>query len=567
MRIPSSQRRLPLFTLSFRVCAALLLAFAGVECAIPTSNDPDLILTGGSIYPLGSSDNPVAAIAIRGDRIMALGSNEDIQSLVGENTQQMELHGNCVLPGFFDAWMDPEALGRWSGEDLNFSRASSLEEVQALIRNAIPQKAPGDWLIGWGWDESRWPEPVMPSHESLDAVSENRPVLLYHRNGQIAWLNGAALQAARLKAASADPPGGRIIRRQDGSPTGILIGSAVQALESVLPVIGEQRRRNWISTGLQRAAAAGFTAVATSPLDDSSMELYAALQAEGSIPIRVRLRMRADSQVPEQLVTPDPEALLRLTAIGVRVDGAFPSRLAALAKPYADGEGDGMLFADRNRLRHAAEVARITGLPLHLQVQGDRALMAALDALGQSAGAGMLLGLDLLPPGGMAPVQATGVPVAIVPLRFANDIYSLRQRLGETRARQAHRWRKMVAAGVPWLIASDAPAYLLRPLESIVVIMRRRDRNGYPTGGWYPDQGLGRSIALRALVGSTAMNDRGVLSPGAPADLVVWSEDLLTSDAEALMRAQALLTMVAGRVVYSRALIALPMDSMQGQDR
>ena len=152
--------------------------------------------------------------------------------------------------------------------------------------------------------------------------------------------------------------------------------------------------------------------------------------------------------------------------------------------------------------------------------------------------------------------------VAVVPLRFSHDIYWLEQRLGPERIERAHRWREMVTSGMPWSIASDAPAYPLDPVEGILALSTRRNADGYPASGWYPDQGVGRSLALRATVGPQGLAADAVLSPGAPADLVVWSENPMAPEAndDTLRRAEVLLTIVAGRVVYSRALVDLPMN-------
>jgi hypothetical protein len=151
-------------------------------------------------------------------------------------------------------------------------------------------------------------------------------------------------------------------------------------------------------------------------------------------------------------------------------------------------------------------------------------------------------------------------------MRFSHDLYWLEQRLGPARVQLSHRWREMVSSGVHWAIASDAPAYPLSPFEGILALTTRRNVEGYPASGWYPDQAIGRSLSLRATVGPRGLASEPVLSAGAPADLVVWSENPLAPEAndETLQRAEVLLTIVAGRVVYSRALVDLPMNRDSG---
>ncbi len=529
-------------------------------CAGEPSEGPDLIFTGGAIYPLGDSDSPVGALAIRGDSILAIGSRSEILALATDDTQVMELDEECVLPGFFDAWIDPLALGRWSEAPLDLRLAMTLEEVQAMVRNASAGGGSDEWLLGWGWNESLWPDPVLPTHEALDAVVADRPVALFRRAGKVAWLNRAAMQFLDLDAEEG------VLRRDDGSPTGILLGSAVDALEARVPGIDQQQRQEWISRGLQLAASRGFTSVVTAPITDAEIDAYVALERESLLPVRDHMRISPDD-ADSGAISEKP--FLGVEAIGVRIDGPFTARLAALDDPYADADAEGVLQISPAALSQVAEIANARGMPLHLHAQGDRAVALALDALAQTDVAGMLVGSDLPPSDWLEAARSIRLTVALVPLRFSHDVYWLEQRLGPTRSERSHRWREIVASGIPWIIASDAPAYPLEPFEGILTLTTRRNAEGYPANGWYPDQGVGRSLALRATVGPQGLAPDAVLSPGAPADIVVWSENPLAADAndDTLRRAEVLLTIVAGRVVYSRALVDLPMSYASGSQK
>ena len=218
-----------------RIFASLIIPLAAstllAACAGARSDDPELILTGGLIYPLADDEEPVPAVAIRGDSILAVGSDAEVLDLAGDYTQQMRLEGAVVLPGTYDAWIDLQALGRWSAADLDVRLASSVEEVQAMVRNAAgaTTRPATDWVIGWGWDENDWPAPLLPDRAALDATRVSRPIALLHRNGRSAWLNSAALAAlAPLPAealAEQDPDG--VMRDANGEPSGVLIGDRV----------------------------------------------------------------------------------------------------------------------------------------------------------------------------------------------------------------------------------------------------------------------------------------------------------------------------------------------------
>jgi predicted amidohydrolase YtcJ len=534
--------------------AIITLAGALVACGAPASDAPELIMTGGLIYPLGPDDNAVQALAIRGDSILALGRDAEVVPLADDYTQQMNLEEAVVLPGAYDAWIDLEAVGRWSESALDMRLASTVEEAQAMVRNAggVSADDPRAWLVGWGWDENDWPTPRLPDHEALDATGIDRPIALLHRNGHLAWLNGAALQALPEEALAA--PG---VQRDDaGEPTGIVLGDALDEIDEI--VAGdEQQRREWLAEGGRRAAAAGVTRAATSPLDTAMVEELLELEFRGLLPLRVDVRLSpqsaatfAGSRVATRV---QDSALVRVIAVGEHLDGPLASRMAAVSSPY-EVEGPNLPPLDREALQAAARAAAEAALPLHLQAAGDAAVDAALQTVRAGGNDALIVGFDLLPE--TLPADLSGLRVGIAAARFARDIYWLDRVLGTQRAERAHAWADLDAAGVTFVLASDAPAYPLRPLQAVAAAATRQDVEGYPAGGWNTAQALPQRRLVRALVGAAAG-----LEVGDAADLVVWSEDPVAGDAGALRRAEALLTIVAGRVAYSRALVDLPMST------
>ena len=544
---------------------AVFMTFAG--CSAPASDAPQLVLTGGMIYPLGLSDEPASAIAIRDDTIVAVGTDQEILALADDYTQQMRLEENAVLPGSFDAWIDVEALGRWTGSALDLRLASTVEEVQAMVRNAAgADPSVSGWLVGWGWSESDWPDPVFPGSTQLDETGVLRPIALLRRSGRAAWLNSVALAALGDAALRTDPPGGRIVRTAAGSPSGILLGTALDLLDATIPSPPADLRRAWIGAGVRAASAAGITRFATAPLDADAVEYLLELAAQAILPVRVDVRLKPDALQDIGARNLDAQlqrsALVQLVAVGLRVDGALNGRLAAVGVPYEGTEEHGVLYADEQMLAAVIDAARTAGLAVHLQAEGDRALEAALAALGDSAPPGSLVaGVDLPARGLAKRLGASGIGVAISPARFSRDVYWLEHVLGEDRAAGAHPWSDLASEGLRLSLASDAPANNVGPLLAVAAAATRQNAAGYPARGWHPDQALGISALLRTLVNADPGNGKPPLRPGAPADLVVWSENPVTGGRQALLRAQALLTIVAGRVAYSRALVDLPMTS------
>ena len=298
----------------------------------------------------------------------------------------------------------------------------------------------------------------------------------------------------------------------------------------------------------------------TTPVDATTIETLLELEFRGLLPLRVNVRLtpqEASLYPGSDLAGRVQEsALVNVTAIGLRLDGPLASRLGALTAPYEGSTTAGLRAGDA-AIAAAVGASIKTGLPLHLHASGDRAVIAALDAIAETnVAGGMISGFDLLPDDGAA--RAAGIDVAIAAARFSRDVYLLDGLLGPERAARAHAWSDLTAVGVALSFASDAPAYELRPLAAMAAVLTRQDDRGYPAGGWNASQTVPRSRLVRALIGPRPGGAPG-LSPGGAADLVVWSEDPLAGDPSALRRAEAMLTIVAGRVAYSRALVELPM--------
>ena len=536
----------------------MLGTLASVACKQPVSNYPELVLTGGVIYPLGDSNDPLPALAIHGDRVIALGNNAEILELAGPYTQQMNLEGSSVLAGTYDAWIDLEALGRWSSTSLDVRLASTIEEVQAMVRNASGTNTASEWIIGWGWDENDWPTPRLPDHSALDAVTTDRPILLLHRNRQSAWLNslGIASLPSVMNAVNPDT----MASVANNQTTGIVSGSSLDTIVDVLAGDATERAI-WLGEGARHAASRGITRAGTTPVDTETIEALLKLEYQGLLPLRVDIRQtpRAalayrGSNLERQV---QESALINVTAVGLRLDGPLASKLAALTAPY---EGHTTTGNPTNTSVVSAAVAASNkvGLPLHVHASGDRAMNTALNAIAESdVAGGMIIGFDLLPKEEGA-VRAAGLNVAIAAARFSNDIYHLDELLGIERAARAHAWSDLVAAGAILSFASDAPTYELRPLATMATALTRQDVSGYPAGGWNASQIVSHTRLIRALIGNPGDSTTELVS-GSAADLVVWSEDPMTDDPVALRRAEAMLTIVAGRVAYSRALVDLPM--------
>ncbi len=529
---------------------SLAIALCGlVACGPPPEPGPGLILTGGRIYTSASGQEPLQAIALDGARVVAVGTNVEIRALVGDSTQEMQLGDAAVLPGLYDAWIDLEAVGRWqTGFDLR--RAGTPREVQARLREAAARDDSA-WIIGWGWDESIWPRPELPAHPVLDAAEPDRPVVLWHHTDRLAWLNGAAMRASGLEATA--PEG--LLASADGSWSGLVTGPALEPLQAVVPEPDLRTRRTWLAEGARQASAAGYTSVSSAPIDAEAVEILLQLEHDEELGIRIEIRIAPGIEATLPDLTGSD--LLTIGAIGLELDGPFGPRLAALEQPYSDTAESGPQI-DSASIAAACARAEQMSLRLDVHVHGDAALAAALRCDLITGGRGLIVGADL--PGRILEHGAPQVSVAAVPQRLSHDLYFLDRRLGAERAGASHLLRSLVAAGQLVAFASLAPRYPLAPMASTWVAWRRQDLEGYPLDGWNGPERIGVRDAMALHAASRWRNPMPTLAPGATADLVVWSADPFTDSGSTLPQARAMVTLVGGRVIYSRPLVQPDFD-------
>jgi len=507
---------------------SLLLAVGA--CGAPPSG-PEMIMTGGRIYVDPDGKTVVPALAMKDDAILALGSDEEIRALADDDTQEMELDGATVLAGLHDAWVDLFATGA-TEEWIDLRLAATPRDVQAKLRAELGNEAAV--LVGWGWDERRWPDPTPPTSDVLDAVVGDRPVVLYRRAGRVAWLNSVAIERAGV--------GGLELGWQ-GSTTGLIAGEALALVERALLPLQQETARERVRRTLRAAAAAGITSLSTAPLQQTAIDLLAGMDA-ADITIRVAGRLAPGASAPAA------RGLLSFDAVGIDVDGPIALYLGALSQPHADGQPAAAV--NRSLLDDACNRATQANLPLDVQARGDAAVAAALECPATR----LVIGADVLP----ADTLPARSRLVAVPERLGRDLYWLDEVLGTDRAARAHAYREMARGG--WLggIASSAPANPMRPMEALRIMLTRKDRDGYPLDGWEATQRLAVGDSLRALMAAGPLTPD--LRPGRSADLVVWSEDPFAGESE-LAETQALLVLVQGRVIYSRPLANPARDQRQ----
>jgi predicted amidohydrolase YtcJ len=546
--------------------SALLISALGASCSQgPKAAHPPatatLVLVGGDIRTLDPERPAATAIAIRGDRILAVGADPEIRRLAGPGARVIELAGQTVTPGLVDAHAHLYGLGADLENVSVRGLASEAETAQAMAAAAATRPA-GEWLIGRGWDQNRWPGQQFPTKASLDAAVADRPVLLRRVDGHAMWVNSKALAVAGITAATPDPPGGKIVRGAGGEPTGVLVDTAMGLVDAVVPAPTAAHRERRIRAAARRAVEVGLTGVHEMGIDDATAAVYRALAERGELPLRVHAFLAGDAgDVARLRRNPEP-AVGRFQLRGVKLyaDGALGSRGARLAADYDDDRGNrGLWVSPPEQLAFAVEVATSTGWQVAVHAIGDAAIGSAIDAFlaAQRKYPGehrpRIEHLQVLAPADLPRLVESRAIASMQPTHATSDMPWAEQRVGAERIKGAYAWRTVLDGGVPLAAGSDFPVEEVSPLHGIYAAVTRQDGSGAPAGGWYPAQRMTLDEALTAFTYGAAYagfaeDTRGRLAPGRLADLTVL-DGVLAADRSLLERKVAL-TIVGGEIVH-----------------
>ena len=529
-----------------------------------------VILTGGR-FRTGLPGVPAAeAIWIEGGTIRAVGSTAEIRSRAGTSGgKPVSLAGSCVTPGWTDAHAHVLTLGL-TAEQVDLTGAESVAAVQERIRSHLAERAPStSWILGRGWDQTRWPGGAYPEHRDLDVVTGDRPAVFTRIDGHAAWANLAAMRAGGLDDAAPDPPGGSVLRDAAGRLTGILIDAAMDAVGRVTPAFEETRRRDAVARVARRLLRHGVTAVHDMGLTSGDAALFERLDASGELGVRVYGALLGTDPGLDRVLAAPPrrtEGRFELGMVKFFVDGALGSRGAALFEPYCDDPANrGLDVTPLPELR--AGLARVVdaGYQAAVHAIGDRANRGVLDcwealtAARPGYGAGRpapplrVEHAQILHPDDLDRFSEMGVVASMQPAHCISDMPWAEERLGAERLAYAYAWRSLRDRGVVLAAGSDFPIETPDPRYGFFAAVARRSPHDPDAQPWNPGERLTRAEALAAFTAAPARvaghgDRRGILAPGYAADLAIWDRDLFEVPERALLDAEVWTTMVDGKV-------------------
>jgi len=559
---------------SLGIAALCCLVFSAARPAFPQASDPAHKTTyylHGRIYTNDPKQPWASAMAVRDEKIFCIGSIEHILLDCGGSKPEAEivqLKGRFVMPGFNDAHTHLGGAGR-DKLTLDLKGTDSLSELQQRVRAAVSQHKAGEWVVGSGWDQTRWPEKIFPKRQDLDEVSPNNPVFLVHISGHVAVANSLALKHTEITPDTKNPTGGEIERDAEGNPTGMFKeGSAMEFVVQKIPEPTEEARRHGIELVLQELARNGVT----SAQDNSAWEdflVYHQLKEEKKLTARITEWLPFMAPLNElqnmrsEGGTTDP--WLKTGTLKMVTDGALGSRTAAMLAPYSDDPNNsGIMTIEPEKLKAMALERDKAGFQLAFHAIGDRANRVALDVFesvvrvnGARDRRDRIEHAQVVAPEDIVRFGTLHVIASMQPSHQSNDMRWAEQRVGPERIKGAYAWNSIQKGGATLAFGTDYDVEPINPFRGLYACVTRELPEGGPAGGWQPQEKISLDDCVRAYTIGSAYaqfeeGKKGDLKVGKHADFIILPQDLTKATPKEILNMEVLQTVVGGRTMYQK---------------
>lgn len=561
-------------------CVALALLVAAA-CG-PRVEPATMVLRNGKIVTVDDAKPEAQAMAVRGDTVVALGTNDEIQPYVGPATEVIDLAGQLAIPGFIESHGHFTGVGQ-AKMSLNLMHVKNYDEIVQMVADAVAKAQPGDWIVGRGWHQEKWdktPEPNVegfPTHEALSKVSPNNPVILTHASGHATFANAKAMELAGITKATKNPPGGEILKDKKGNPIGVFRETAsglVRGAQSAsrAKMTAEEREaetRKIVHLANEEALTKGVTSFQDAGSNFETIDMFKKIVDEGQMGVRLWVMVRTgNDQLAQKLDSYRMMGYggnhLTVRAIKVSIDGALGSRGAWLLEPYADlPASSGLNTTPVETIRETAKIAIAKDFQLCVHAIGDRANRETLNIYEEAFKANPgkkglrwriehaqhINGADIPRFGQL------GVIASMQGIHCTSDAPYVLARLGPQRAEEgAYVWQKLMKSGAVVSNGTDTPVEDIDPIASYYASVSRKLKDG---SVFYPDQRMSRMEALKSYTMNGAYagfeeNIKGSLAPGKLADVTVLSKDIMTIPEDEIPTAHVVYTIVGGKIAYKK---------------
>ena len=553
---------------------AVACALVAVTAACGPSVEPaDLVLQGGKIVTVDEAVPEAEALAVRGDRIVALGGDDEIVAYIGEGTEVVDLAGQLAIPGFIEG--HGHFLGVGGAQmQLRLADAKNWDEIVALVAVAVAEAQPGQLIRGRGWHQEKWdplPEPNVggfPLHDQVSEVSPDHPVILTHASGHATFANARAMELSGVTRETPDPEGGEVLRDVRGNAIGVFTETAGRLLRGASADATPPSPRRQAELAVEEALRKGITSFQDAGSSFATVDLLKEMVDDGSLGIRLWVMLRESNESlaergAEYRMVGYGDERLTVRAIKRSIDGALGSRGAWLLEPYSDSpDSAGLNTTAVESIEETAAWAIANDFQVCVHAIGDRANRETLDIF-QAAFEANPDKADLrwrdehtqhLHPDDIPRFGELGVVASMQGVHCTSDAPYVVARLGEQRAEEgAYVWKTLIDSGAVVSNGTDAPVEDVSPLASYYSTVSRKLSDG---SVFYPDQRLSRFEALQTYTINAAYaafeeEIKGSLAVGKLADITVLSQDIMTIPEDEIPATEIVHTIVGGRVMYT----------------
>ena len=531
----------------------------------------DLIFVNGNIYTVNERQPRAQAIAIKKDRVVFVGSNEDAKKLANDKTRIIDLAGKTVVPGLTDSHCHIFGIGRRE-MNLNLEGTNTRQDFLAKVKERVAGAERGKWVTGRGWIETFWKPPQFPTRQDLDKIAPDNPIFLTRVDGHAAVANSPALKIAKVDNHTADPFGGQILKT-NGEPNGMLLDNAMDLVEKDIPKPTEAQREQALLLGIEREIKLGWCAIQNAGSHKDEVDLIRKQYADGKIKIRMINAVygpgaEAQSFLQEGSTINAYDHRFTQRTIKVMFDGALGSRGAALLKPYNDApNSSGYLTEKPEELKPMFEEALRRGIQVETHAIGDRANRLIVDLYEQAFKAvppeqrkvreprwrvehAQIVDLADIPR-----FAKLGVIPSMQPSHAISDLFFAPARLGMDRLVGAYAWQSFLKSGAIICGGSDAPIERGEPMIEFYAAVARKSIKGESGDGWHPEQAVSREQALKMFTiwpayAAFEENDKGSIEVGKLADFTVLSNDIMKIPEPEILKTRCIMTVIGGEVAF-----------------
>jgi len=528
----------------------------------------DLVIRNAKVWTV-DKDHPTAqAVAVRGDRIVAVGSNEDVEAWRGARTRTVDASGKLLLPGFNDSHVH-FVDGGLSLDSVQLNDASSAAEFARRIGEQAGKTLKGEWVTSGDWDETKWTPAAMPTKELIDPLTPDTPVFVSRYDGHMALANSVTLRLAGITAQTPDPPGGVIVHDTQGNPTGALKDAAMDYVYKIAPPLSHDARLRAVKRALAHAASLGVTSVQHMNPEYADIAVYSELLERGELTTRIYaapLIPGVDDQVKIGVRHAFGSPLLRIGALKAYADGSLGSSTAYFFEPFSNQPDNRGLLSDEmhpiSLMRDRMMKADAAGLQICTHAIGDQGISIILDlysevvkAHGESDRRFRVEHAQHMAAKDFDRFAQLHVIASMQPYHAIDDGRWAEERIGRDRASRTYAFRTFLNHGVRLAFGTDWNVAPLNPMLGLYAAVTRATLDGRNPSGWFPEQKLTIGEAVEAYTMGSAYaefqeKEKGSITPGKLADMVLLSDDIFTIDPVKIRDVKIMTTWMGGKTVW-----------------